>query len=70
MEKLEALEEWQSHIEGWEVCVLFSTSQLPVVVESYVGLLFNGGNHTWASSSSPWTIVRPESAFLITLTHA
>lgn len=23
MEKLEILEEWQSHIEGWEVCLLF-----------------------------------------------
>lgn len=69
MEKLEALEEWQSHIEGWEVRVLCSTSQLRVVVESYAGLLFNGENHTWASSSSPWTVVRPESAFLITFTH-
>lgn len=52
MEKLEALEEWQSHIEGWEVRVLCSSSQLRVVVESYAGLLVNGGSHTWLTSGS------------------
>lgn len=28
MEKLEVLEEWQSHIEGWEVCLPFTKTLL------------------------------------------
>lgn len=32
MEKLEVLEEWQSHIEGWEVHLLYSTVELKIVV--------------------------------------
>lgn len=31
MEKLEVLEEWQSHIEGWEVHSLYSTMELKIV---------------------------------------
>lgn len=69
MEKLEALEEWQSHIEGWEVRVLCSSSQLRVAVESYAGLPVNGGKPHVVISWQPWTTVRPESAFLITFTH-
>lgn len=34
MEKLEVLEEWQAHIEGWEVRVLCSALQLPRAVAS------------------------------------
>lgn len=32
MEKLEVLEEWQSHIEGWEVHSLFSIIELKVIL--------------------------------------
>lgn len=32
MEKLEVLEEWQSHIEGWEVHSLYSTMELKIVL--------------------------------------
>lgn len=32
MEKLEVLEEWQSHIEGWEVQSLYSTTELKIVL--------------------------------------
>lgn len=32
MEKLEVLEEWQSHIEGWEVHALFSAIELKVAL--------------------------------------
>lgn len=32
MEKLEVLEEWQSHIEGWEVQSLYSTIELKIVL--------------------------------------
>lgn len=53
MEKLEVLEEWQSHIEGWEVCALGSTFQLGAVLESQAGLLFKAWNPRWSSSSSP-----------------
>lgn len=33
MEKLEVLEEWQSHIEGWEVHFLHSTIEFETVLE-------------------------------------
>lgn len=32
MEKLEVLEEWQCHIEGWEVHSLFLTTKLKLVL--------------------------------------
>ena len=32
MEKLDVLEEWQSHIEGWEVHSLYSTMELKIVL--------------------------------------
>ncbi|VCW90896.1 unnamed protein product [Gulo gulo] len=32
MEKLEVLEEWQSHIEGWEVHSLYSTMELKIAL--------------------------------------
>lgn len=41
MEKLEVLEEWQAHIEGWEVCALFSTLQFHTAVGSHAGLLLS-----------------------------
>lgn len=69
MEKLEVLEEWQSHIEGWEVRALCSKFQLHRVVETQAALLFNSWNHKWPSPSSPWTTVSSESAFHVTFTH-
>lgn len=45
MEKLEVLEEWQSHIEGWEVHSLHSTIELKIVFDLIlcVGLLALNG---------------------------
>lgn len=69
MEKLEALEEWQSHIEGWEVRVLCSSSQLRVICGVVCGASCQWREPHVVNLRQPWTIVRPESAFLITFTH-
>lgn len=53
MEKLEVLEEWQSHIEGWEVHSLYSTMELKIVLlclNTVNRIVDIGLNHKWSFS--------------------
>lgn len=53
MEKLEVLEEWQSHIEGWEVHSLYSTMELKIVLlclNAVNRIVDIGLNHKWSFS--------------------
>lgn len=53
MEKLEVLEEWQSHIEGWEVHSLYPTMELKIVLlclNAVNRIVDFGLNHKWSFS--------------------